>query len=578
MYPPIKLLTFLRKEYYVRLAIAFLLMTLSGIADLLSLATVVTFLEILTNPSEAINSSIPTLIPFSSAINNENSLRLYITILFCTTILISGLLRIFTIKFNTYQIAMVSAYLSKKTFNSAISIPYSLHKEISSSHILSVISIKMPRVNRALVCFLQLINASILILSLIIGLLLITKWITVTAILFFISIYLLIGLKTKNILKRFSQMYSIMLNKEAQIIQESYKSAREILLNSNQIFYTNYFYKNELSLQKMNAQTDFYGTFPRFALEPLGIIFIAIAGYFLIVITGNSSDKSIAILGAFALGSQRLLPALQQIYTSWALINARSKEILDVVEVLEYPKEKLFPKTKKINLDKITCDNIYFSYKSQDVLNGINLEINNGEFIGINGKTGGGKSTLMDIILGLTKPTKGNLFINKENIYEKNKSEFLAKWRGSVSNVPQNIFLIDASFAENIALGVPLEKINYAKVVKAAKIACIDDFINSKENAYKEYIGENGIKLSGGQKQRIGIARAFYNDPKYLILDESTSALDEITETKVFDNIKEYSGGNLTIIIISHKASTLSYCDKVYSLVNGKLNELNTYK
>ena len=565
MYPPVKLLSFLNKENRVRLLISFFLITASSLTELVSIATVVPFLKILTKPELQFDFLIINKLNF---LNIEDQ-KLLITILFSISVILSAVLRIYTLKYNTFQIAKVSAYLSSKAFNSAISLPYELHKTISSSYILSVLAVKMPRVNRALICFLQLINASVLVIALIIGLLFININITIYALLFFITLYFILAIKTKFILKRSSALINPLLEKETKLIQESYGSSRNILMNANNDFYTNLYFENELNLLTIKGQTEFFSTFPRFALEPLGVLFISLTGYIIVITNEGNSENGIAILGALALASQRILPALQQIYSGWAYIKARNNEINDVIGMLEYPRENYPRNLKKIIFKNVRLDSISFVYKSKSnsIFENVNLVINKGDIVGIKGKTGSGKSTLLDIIMGLIKPTKGEILVNNINIVNESNTEYLYKWRKSISTVPQNVFLMDSSFAKNIALGITKSKIDFEKVKKVAKIACIDATIRRSRNNYNENIGEQGITLSGGQKQRVGIARALYEDPDILILDEATSALDEQTENKVLNNILEFATQKkITVIIVSHRNSTMKLCTKLLEL------------
>ena len=206
----------------------------------------------------------------------------------------------------------------------------------------------------------------------------------------------------------------------------------------------------------------------------------------------------------------------------------------------------------------------------------INLIINKGERIGIIGETGCGKSTLLDILMGLLEPTSGELLIDNKIISKKNKL-LLKFWRQSISHVPQNIYLQDISFKENIAFGSNLEKINKSSIINAAKIADIHNLITSTENGYDSKIGEGGSKFSGGQVQRVAIARALYKNTEIIFLDEATSALDKKTEKKILDRIMQLYD-EITIVIITHRLSTLSHCDRIYKVENRKIKSIEKLK
>ena len=207
------------------------------------------------------------------------------------------------------------------------------------------------------------------------------------------------------------------------------------------------------------------------------------------------------------------------------------------------------------------------------MLSDISLEIKRGDFVGIVGTTGGGKSTLMDILLGLLKPNLGNILINEENIYDKSNKNLLEKWRNSISHVPQNVYLSDSSIAENIAFGIPTEEIDLEKVKFSAKRAQLSQFIESCPDKYQTSVGERGVRLSGGQRQRIGIARALYKDAEILFLDEATSALDVNTEKSLMKELKKMCN-DMTIILIAHRLTTIQDCHKVFKIEQGKIKYL----
>jgi len=230
------------------------------------------------------------------------------------------------------------------------------------------------------------------------------------------------------------------------------------------------------------------------------------------------------------------------------------------------------PKIKKnYNFkDSIKLLNVDFAYDGKNnILENVNLTINKGDRVGIIGSTGTGKSTLLDIVMGLLQPNSGKVLIDGININSSFDRTFLNKWQSCVSHVPQNIFISDASFAENIAFGLSINQIDIDKVRECAKKAMIDDFINNSEKKYFTNLGEGGVKISGGQKQRIGIARALYKNSMVLILDEATSALDNQTEHDVMNTFQNLN--SVTILIVTHRKSTIKYCDKIIELKKGTI-------
>jgi len=283
-------------------------------------------------------------------------------------------------------------------------------------------------------------------------------------------------------------------------------------------------------------------------------------------------------LGALALGSQKLLPALQQAYSSYSAIKGAEVSFYDVLNLLDQPlpeySDQALPKPIAFKKE-IKLINLNFRYTKESpwVLKDINLSIKKGARIGFIGKTGSGKSTLLDIIMGLISPTSGELFIDKQLI----TSETRRSWQLHISHVPQHVYLSDSSIEENIAFGVPKEEIDLQKVREVAQQAKIADLINGWQEGYQTSVGERGVKLSGGQRQRIGIARALYKQADVLIFDEATSALDNETEQAIMKSI-EGLDKELTILIIAHRLTTLKNCDKIVRLGKNNTAQILNYE
>ena len=367
-----------------------------------------------------------------------------------------------------------------------------------------------------------------------------------------------------------------MTKERVKSIQEGLGSIRDmILLNMQKAFeikYANY----DLIYRKKLAFNKFLTFAPRYIIENIGFIFIALLAYFTSSKVGSNQNE-LSIIGTFAVAAQKFLPSMQQCYNSISALRSNKGSIIEILKILdqkyyEFDYKNLGPLKFK---DKLILSNISFKYKSSDqnILEGINITIKKGEKIGIIGKTGSGKSTLSDIIMGLLKPTEGNLIIDGKEIYERNQPQKLFQWRLAISHVPQNIFLSDNSIAENIAFGISLKDIDMKRVIKAAETAQIADFIEASKLKYCTIVGENGIKLSGGQRQRIGIARALYQNSQIIVFDEATSALDSKTEDNVIQAL-ETLNSDLTIIMIAHRLSTIESCDKLFEVKNSKIREI----
>ena len=270
-----------------------------------------------------------------------------------------------------------------------------------------------------------------------------------------------------------------------------------------------------------------------------------------------------------ALGAQRLLPASQQIYAGWTLINSNRKPMENIIELLNLNSPEFTISHYSLRFrDSIELKSLSYKHRDKDdhLLKSINLKIKKGEKIGLVGPTGCGKSTLVDIIMGLLVPSSGHILIDNNDLYIDNGTNQLSSWRSNISHVPQSIFMSDNSILNNIAFGVDDQNIDIDRVKSSARLACISEYIESLPDSYLTIVGENGLRLSGGQRQRIGIARALYKSSELLVLDEATSALDASTEQQVMSSIYTYNP-DITLIIIAHRLSTLNLCDKIYGRI-----------
>jgi ATP-binding cassette subfamily B protein len=311
-------------------------------------------------------------------------------------------------------------------------------------------------------------------------------------------------------------------------------------------------------------------------MEALGMALIACLAYAL-SLRSEGIGSALPVLGALALGAQRLLPALQQAYGAWTNIIGSHASLADVVALLDQPLPEEILQSIPLPLafeQSIRFDAVRFRYSSDGpwVLNGLNITIPKGARVGIIGSTGSGKSTTIDLLIGLLMPTEGILLIDGLPC----TGNRVRAWQKTIAHVPQNIYLADATLAENIAFGIPKAEIDMARVRRAAQQAQIADFIESRRDGYEAKVGERGIRLSGGQRQRIGLARALYKQAKVLVFDEATSALDNTTEASVMEAIDGLDR-DLTILLIAHRITTLSRCDTILELEHGTVKREGSY-
>jgi ATP-binding cassette subfamily B protein len=309
---------------------------------------------------------------------------------------------------------------------------------------------------------------------------------------------------------------------------------------------------------------------PRYVMEAIGMVLIAALAYGLSKQSGGVA-AAVPILGALALGAQRLLPTLQQAYAAWANLAARQDSLADAIDLLkqDLPPEAWAPMPPAMQfMESIRFRKVRFRYLDDGpwVIAGLDMTIPKRARVGFVGTTGSGKSTTIDLLMGLLTPTEGQIVVDGVPL----TGERLLSWQRAIAHVPQSIFLIDASLVENIALGVPRTQIDMKRVKEAARQAQLANFVESLRDGYDTHVGERGVQLSGGQRQRVGIARALYKEASVLIFDEATSSLDNETEKAVMDAIESLNR-DITILLIAHRLTTVKRCDLILELVHGKL-------
>ena len=361
------------------------------------------------------------------------------------------------------------------------------------------------------------------------------------------------------------------------LLSEAFGAAKEVKASGLEKTYIGRFSNPAQKFAETTAASKVLSLLPRYFLEA-----IAFGGILIVILylmsKSESFDTILPILSLYVFAGYRLMPSIQQIYSSATqivfngpAIDKLYKDLKNLKSLNETDEQKDVSFTGKIELQ-----NIFFKYpnNSKSALKNINLHISEKEMVGFVGSTGSGKTTMIDIILGLLEPQKGILKVDDQIITKKN----VRSWQNSIGYVPQQVYLSDDTVEANIAFGVNTKEINQDKVEKVSKIANLHKFvINELPQKYKTSIGERGVRLSGGQRQRIGIARALYHDPKILIFDEATSALDNLTERAVMNALNDL-GKRLTIILIAHRLNTVKNCDKIFLLENGELKNQGTFE
>jgi ATP-binding cassette subfamily B protein len=549
-------------------------MIMASFAEVLSIGSVIPFLAILTNPDSI--KDIPFALEILNLFEYESSadLVLPITILFILAAILAGSMRIFVLWFNTKLSFSIGRDLGVQAFKATLNQPYEVHISTNSSEVISSIVTKMYATTLCLSQSLSLITSLVLSLSIVFILLVIDIQIALFSAIVIGGSYIVMSYFFRIKLSRNSKSVDLGTTKSLKILQEGLGGIRDVLLSRNQRVYERNFYLSQLDLRAAQGNNHFLGGSPRFLMESIGMSLIAILAYASIS-SGASAINFLPSLGAIALGAQKLLPAGHQIYASWAGIAGNRDSFRSVLDILDQPyDEKVKEPVEPLEFEQsIVFDSVSFQYEDdKKVLEDFNLTIKKGERLGVVGKTGSGKSTFTDLLMGLLKPSKGNLLIDGRPVNKKNVDRLMS----IVAHVPQFIYLADLSIAENIALGEEKNDINEEEIIKAAKQASILDFIDNCPNGFNTMVGEQGIKLSGGQRQRIGLARALYRKSKILVLDEATSSLDNQTEKAIMSSIENLDD-NLTVVIIAHRLTTIKSCDSIAILEDGAVLARDSY-
>ena len=552
-------------------------MLLSAFAEVVSLGTVLPFLGILIAPDKVFSYPIVADLVLILGITSADQLVLPLTVAFTVAALIAAAIRILLLWVSTRLAYATGADLSIDVYRRTLYQPYQVHLARNSSEVINGIINKVSGITfGVMMSSLSLVSSAVLLVAVMLALISIDPMVaSVTAVGFGAS-YALITWLARHILKRNSQRIAYEQTQVVKALQEGLGGIRDVLLNSTQPVYCDIYRQADYPLRRAQGSTVFIGGSPRPIMEALGMVLIAALSY--VLSRQGGIVTALPMLGALALGAQRLLPAMQQIYSSWAIIKGSHASLADTIELLDQPvpAELLQPTPAPLILeDAIHFDAVRFRYTSDGpwVLDGLNIVIPKGARVGFVGSTGSGKSTTLDLLMGLLTPTEGKLLLDGDPV----KGNRLRAWQQTIAHVPQSIYLADTSLAENIAFGVPRDAIDLNRVQKAARQAQIADFIESRPDGYNVYVGERGIRLSGGQRQRIGIARALYKQAGVLVFDEATSALDNATEQSVMDAIEGLSR-DLTILLIAHRLTTVRRCDIVVQLENGKVVAQGTYE
>jgi ATP-binding cassette, subfamily B, bacterial PglK len=568
----------LTKRRQKQFSLLLILMVAASLAEIISIGAVLPFLGILTAPEQVYQHALMQPVIQILALTEPKQLILPLTILFITAALLAGVIRLILLYTMTRLSYATGADLSINIYRRTLYQEYETHMSHNSSEVINGIITKTNTVIGGVVSpALNFISSIIILVGIMGALFVINPTIALSTSIGFGTLYWIVIRYTKTHLKDNSKTIADQSTQMIKSLQEGLGGIRDVLIDGTQQFYCKIYRNADLPLRRASGNNQFISGSPRYAMEAIGMTLIAGLAYLMTQQEGGMVT-AIPVLGALALGAQRLLPVLQQAYGAYSQIKGSKSSFEDVLNLLDQPlpeyadqlPPKPIPFTKEIKLNNL---NFRYSEDSPWVLKNTNLSLKKGSRIGFMGVTGSGKSTLIDIIMGLLPATEGGLIIDNQIINNQNRRA----WQAHIAHVPQNIYLSDSTIEENIAFGIAKELIDHQRVKKAAQQAQIAELIEQWKDGYQTFVGERGVRLSGGQRQRIGIARALYKQANVLIFDEATSALDNETEQAVMDATKGLDK-ELTILIIAHRLTTLKGCDQIIKIEKDFNINTGTYK
>lgn len=553
------------------------LMVLGGFAELLTIGIALPFLSLLTNPGRIQSLPIVSSILAHFGKPPLHTIFLWATVALFISIFAATFIRLMLIWVSQNLVLLLAHDMAVRIYSRLLHQAYSYHLRRNTSEVVDGIEKVQTITFGLLLPGMNAITSSFIAIIIMALLFLIEPWTAMIAGGTIGTIYVAISYGTRRILVSKGSILAADSVARVKQLQEGLGGIRDILVEHSQPTFIDEFARIDSRYRRAQSVNFFIGSSPRILIEAVGILLIASLAFYM---TGQPGGimAAIPVLGTLAIGAQRLLPLLQVSFFGWSQALGNLASFYDVVRLMAQPvavdsRSSLPPKIEHPLAQAITFEAIRFCYNSDEpILSDVSLVIAKGERVGLIGPTGSGKSTLLDILMALLEPDTGELRIDGVAL----TPETRANWQLQIAHVPQTIYLADSTIAGNIAFGEPLESIDQAKVVEAARLAEIGDFIATLPDGYSTAVGERGVRLSGGQRQRLGIARAFYRQRPVLILDEATSALDDATEAAVMANIAEL-GRDITVIMIAHRLSTLADCDRVVRMQKGCISQLGTF-
>lgn len=554
-----------------------ILMVCASIAEVFSIGAVIPFLGVLLSPDSLLSYPYIAEVIGVLGLHDQKDIILAFAVLFVCAALISGLMRFLFLVCSTKLAFALGADIRVGVFGRVLNQSYSAHVARNTSEVISTLTTKTNQVVRQIINpVLSLIGSILMILVVALALFFIDPVITLASVLTIGGVYILVFYFFRKKVGRNGVIISRNSSSVIQTIQEGLGGIRDVILENAQDVYCRNYRRVDIPLLNAQVENLLFAQAPRYLIEATAIVLIALIAYSLSLTDQGFAGKA-PLLGAFVLGAQKLLPLVQQAYSSWSSIQGSRASLADVLDLYEQEfSGKADSEEKRIIVfeDSIKFHGVSFHYERAEskTLEEVDIEIPRGSRVGIVGESGSGKSTLVDMLMGLLVPTQGRITVDGEEL----AASSILSWRRKIAHVPQHIYLMDATIAENIAFGIELDEIDQNRLELAIRQSVLQSVVDDLPNGINTRVGERGVKISGGQLQRIGIARALYKQPDILILDEATSALDTETENQLMDNLGK-ADQSMTIVAITHRTSTLKHSDRILNVTDGTIKNLGSY-
>ena len=573
-----KILNLTDKSQNKKLIFLLLSIVFVGLIEMTGVAMIVPFLAVISNPELSQTNAILHSIYAAFSFSSTKSFMLFLGGLVFLTIILGNIFASITSWSMLSYCFNQGKALSCKLLAKYISQPYVFFLNRHSSDLINIMLSEVDRMTTGVfINVMQCISKAVLMICILSLLIIVEPLLASTVIVVLGGAYIITYRIIRNKISNAGRIASETNHSRIQLINEVIGAIKEVKIIGQESNFLNYYEEKATEYARAETICQVFPVATKYMIEAIafgGMLLIALY----LIWTKENFNNFVPLLGLYALAGYRLMPAMQHLFNGLTVLRYN----LAPMETLQREMKLIDVKFHKRNTsvlefkNSIELKNISYQYPNSqnNAIDDFNLIIKKNSTIGIVGSSGAGKTTLVDIVLGLLEPNDGKIIVDGAEVSQKN----ITLWQHSIGYVPQSIFLLDTSVAGNIALGVNLEEINMEAVIKAARLANIHDFvINDLPNGYDTMLGERGIRISGGQRQRIAIARALYNDPALLIFDEATSALDGVTEKVIMEAIKSLSHQK-TIVLIAHRLNTVKDCDLICVLSKGEVVGQGHYK